>query len=486
MRLNRTCGWALTVSLAAMLAPTSVLAGERTVVIEVTEPTGAPVPGARVWIAADEKDAVTTTDGRGRTTFETRSRRLGFRAQKEGLVATAASTADRVELVLRGAPLETRAVRGRRPEGPPRAVAGGLQYVWAGANDSPNMLIRAALEYPFPIGYGPEVPTGGTTTGSATALALNQVRVYRGRASGACSLVAQTNDGSDNVSIYSINLFGEATPVPGSPFAAAPGVQSLVWAPDGGALYVPLAVAGSSQVLTYRVACTVGGPITVTNAGPVSLAGFDLLRDADVIGTGVGSHLCVSGTNNNAVGCFPIDPVTRLPGTNPVNTIPVSNARGMRIASNGCGVAAVGNANVVSSFARNGGMLIPINTAAHPGTPRYGAVSLDGSLAAFGSFGDDVALYSIAPATCTITLIDSNSLGNPAALVEYVAFDGFNGLWVADGLVNQLRMFHATLGGLGSALSTTTTNHPNQRPPGGIDAALSSSVPVTLQTFEVH
>jgi hypothetical protein len=263
-------------------------------------------------------------------------------------------------------------------------------------------------------------------------------------------------------------------------------VQSLAWAPDGGALYVPLTVAGSAQVLTYRVACTPGGPVTITNAGPVSLVGFDLLRDGEVIGTGVGSHLCVSGTNNNAIGCFPIDPATRLPGTTPVNTITVNNVRGMRIATNGCGVAAVGNANLVSAFALNGGMLIPINTAAHPGNPRYGAVTLGGTLAAFGSFGDDVALYRIAPATCSITLLDANSLGNPAALVEYVAFDWLDRLFVADSLINQIRIIAAGPGGFGSVLSTSTTNHGTLNAPGGIDAALESAVPVSLQSFDVQ
>jgi len=357
--------------------------------------------------------------------------------------------------------------------------------VWAGANDNPNTLINASFNGTT-MSYNPEIPSGGSTTGNPTTIAFNQVRVHRGAASGGCSLIAQTNNNSNNISIYSVNSAGVTTPVAGSPFTGAPGLQSLAWAPDGGALYAPLAVTGGSQVLTFTVSCTPGGPVTVTNAGPVTLAGFNLLRDAEVIGTGVGSHLCVSGTNNNAVGCFPIDPVTRLPGTTPVNTITVNNVRGVRIASNGCGVAGVGNANLVSAFVVIGGMLFPMNTAGHLSNPRYGAVSPDGAFAAFGSFGDDIALYMIAPGGCGITLLGTNSLGNPAALIEYVAFDENNRLYVADALINQIRVFQASGGGLGAPLSMSTTNHGTVNPPGGIDAALLSTVPVQLQSFGVQ
>jgi hypothetical protein len=364
--------------------------------------------------------------------------------------------------------------------GSPRPGHAQGTLVWAGGNDNPNTLITARFNGGV-MTYSPEIPSGGSTSGSAANLAANQVRVHRGAAAGGCSLIAQTNDATNSISLYSVDAAGLTTPVAGSPFAAGPGVQSLAWAPDGGALYAPLAVVGASQVLTYRVTCTPGGPITVTNAGPVTLAGFNLLRDADVSGTGVGSHLCVSGTNNNAVGCFPIDPVTRLPGTTPVNTITVNNVRGMRIASNGCGVAAVGNANLVAGFANLSGTLFLMNTAGHLSNPRYGAVSPDGSFAAFGSLGDDVALYLIFPATCSIMLLGTNSLGNPAAVVEYVAFDEDNRLYVADGLLNQVRVFQVSFGGLGGPLSTTTTNHAGTNPPGGIDAALASAVPVRLQ-----
>jgi hypothetical protein len=83
-------------------------------------------------------------------------------------------------------------------------------------------------------------------------------------------------------------------------------------------------------------------------------------------------------------------------------------------------------------------------------------------------------------------LLGTNSLGNPAALVEYVAFDEDNRLYVADGLLNQVRVFQASFGGLGTALSTSTTSHGAPNPPGGIDAALSSTVPVRLQAFGVQ
>src|SRR5688572_4048106 len=80
--------------------------------------------------------------------------------------------------------------------GTPRSGQAQDALVWAGANDNPNTLITARFDGST-MTYGPEVPSGGSTSGSASALALNQVRVYRGAASGRCSLVAQTNDGSN-------------------------------------------------------------------------------------------------------------------------------------------------------------------------------------------------------------------------------------------------------------------------------------------------
>jgi hypothetical protein len=356
--------------------------------------------------------------------------------------------------------------------------------VWAGANDNPNTLITARFNGGA-MTWGPEIPSGGATTGSAANVAPNQVRVHRGAAGGGCSLIAQTNDATGNISIYSVDSAGVTTPVAGSPFAAGTGLQSLAWAPDGGALYAPLGVAGASQVITFRVSCTPGGAVTVTSAGPTTLAGFNFLRDADVYGPGTGSHLCVSASGSNTVGCVPIDPVTRLPGTTAVNTITVNDARGMRIASNGCGVAAAGNANLVRGFAVLGGTIFGMNTAGHLGNPRYGATSPDGSFAAFGSSGPSVALYVILPATCGIQLLDANMLVNPAARVEHVAFDEDNHLYVADGLLNQVRVYQASFQGLGLPLSTSSTNHGTVNPPGGIDASLAGAVPVSLQTVAV-
>lgn len=370
--------------------------------------------------------------------------------------------------------------------GSPRPGQTQDALVWAGANDNPNTLITGRFNGTT-LTYTPEIPSGGSTTGSAAGLAANQVRVHRGAAAGGCSLIAQTNDASNTVSLYSVGAAGVTTAVAGSPFAAGPGVQSLAWAPDGGAFYAPLGVAGGSQVLTYKVTCTPGGPVTVVNAGAVTLTGFDFLRDADVFGTtGPGSHLCVSGSSSNNVGCFPIDPVTRLPAATPVNTITVNDARGLRIGSNGCGLAAVGNANLVISFAFLGGTLLQINGAGHLGNPRYGAFSPDGSFAAFGSLGDDVAVYVVFPATCNIMMLGTNSLGSATALSEYVAFDEANRLYVADGLLNQVRVFQVSFAGLSGALSTTTTNHAGPNPPGGIDAALASAVPVRLQAAGIQ
>jgi hypothetical protein len=215
------------------------------------------------------------------------------------------------------------------------------------------------------------------------------------------------------------------------------------------------------------------------------LTGIDLLRDVEVIGTGIGSHICVTGTNSNNLGCFPIAPATRLPGTTADSTITVNNARGMRIAPNGCGVAAIGNAPTVQGFKVNAsGILTATNTATTATLPRYGAITADGSLAAFGGLGNQFSLFSV-DASCNLTLVGSNANGIAGSLVEYLAFDGNNRLFVADSLANQIRVFAPTAGSIGAALSTTTTNHATTNAPAGIDVALLSSLPVELMEYSI-
>ena len=248
--------------------------------------------------------------------------------------------------------------------------------VYAGSNDNPNPLINASFTSPT-MTYATEAANTGSTSGIATSIAFNQTRVFKSVAG--CSMVATTNNNSNNVSLWLITASGGLIPVPGSPFAAGAGVQSLAWAPDGGALYVPLAVAGASNVVTFTITCTPGGATTVTNAGTVALTGLNLIRDAEVIGAGNGTHLCVSGTNSNNVGCFPL--TARIPGTTAVNLVTVTNVRGMRIAGNNCGIAGVGNANTVQGFTVSaGGMITLTNTGATTTNPRYGAIAADGSL----------------------------------------------------------------------------------------------------------
>jgi hypothetical protein len=363
----------------------------------------------------------------------------------------------------------------------PGTVSAQQAQVFAGANDNPNTLINATFVSPT-MTYGTQVPSGGTTTGTTTSIAFNQVRVLKSTAG--CSLVAQTNNGSNNVSIYVLNAVGAITPVSGSPFLLSAGVQSLAWAPDGGALYVPLAVSGASQVVVMTISCTPGGAATVTNAGSVTLAGFDLLRDAEVIGSGTGSHLCVSGTNSNNVGCFAINGGTRMPNTTAVNSVTVTNVRGMRIAGNGCGVAGVGSATTVQGFSVAAGSITLTNTGVTTTNPRYGAINASGTLAAFGGFGTQFTVFTV-DGSCNLTLVGSNDNGIATSLVEYVAFDGLDRLYVADSLANQIRVFAPTGAGIGAALSTSTTNHATVNAPGGIDAALLSTLPAELLRFGV-
>jgi hypothetical protein len=354
--------------------------------------------------------------------------------------------------------------------------------VWAGANDAPNTLINGTFNGTT-LTYAPEVPTGGTTTGLATTLAFNQTRLFPSTTG--CAALAITNNGTNSVSIFTVNG-GTITPVTGSPFVLGAGVQSIAWAPDGGALYVPLAVTGASQVITLTVTCTAGS-LTVTNAGPVTLAGFNLLRDGEVIGTGAGSHLCVSGTTSNNMGCFAIDGTTRLPSTTAVNTVAATNVRGMRIhRASGCGVAGLGGGPTVQAFSVTaGGTIALTNTAAHLSAARYGAMSQDGAFAAWGGLGDDIALYNVTAPACTIAQAGTNSLGSATPLIEYLEFDQLNRVYVADSLLNQIRVFQASPTGFGTALSTTTTNHGTVNAPAGIVAALLTRVPVELQGFDV-
>ena len=362
------------------------------------------------------------------------------------------------------------------------AASAQQAQVYAGSNDTPDPLINATFNSPT-LTFGAEIANTGTTTGIATSLAFNQVRVFKSTAPG-CSLIAQSHNGTNNVSIYVVTASGAIMEVAGSPFATGAGTQSLAWAPDGGALYVPLAVAGSANVVTFTVSCTAGGGApTVTNAGTVALAGFNLLRDAEVIGSGNGTHLCVTGTNSNNVGCFPL--TARIPGTTAVNTITVTNVRGMRIAGNNCGVAGVGSANTVQGFTVSvGGTITATNTGATTTNPRYGAITADGTLAAFGGFGTQFTLFSV-NASCQLTLVGSNNNGIATTLVEYMAFDGSNRLYVSDSLGNQIRVFAPTAGGIGAALATMTTNHATINAPGGIDAALLSALPVELMGYSI-
>jgi hypothetical protein len=354
-------------------------------------------------------------------------------------------------------------------------VSGQNARVYAGANDNPDPLINANFDGTS-LTYGAEQASGGSTTGLATSLAFNQVRLFKATPTG-CSMIAKSNNNSNNVSIFLIDAAGNFLPVPGSPFATGAGTQSLAWAPDGGALYVPLAVAGTSNVVTFTISCTAGGSLTVTNAGTTALTGFDLLRDAEVIGAGNGTHLCVSGTNSNNVGCFPL--TSRIPGTTAVNTVTVANVRGLRIA-NGCGVAGVGNASTLRGISVSaGGTVALTNTAASTTAPRYGAINETGTLAAFGGFGTQFTVVSI-DGTCNLTVVGSNSNGIATTLVEYMAFDGAGRLYVSDSLANQIRVFAPTAGGIGAALTTSTTNHGTTNAPAGIDAGLVSALPVEL------
>jgi len=351
--------------------------------------------------------------------------------------------------------------------------------VYAGSNDSPDVLINATFSSPT-MTYGTEATDGGATTGGQ----LNQVRVFKSTSPG-CSMVAQTHSGSNNISIYVIDAAGGLHPAPGSPFATGVGTQSLAWAPDGGALYVPLAVSGAANVITFTLSCTAGGGApTITNTGSVALTGFNQLRDAAVIGAGNGTHLCVTGTLSGNVGCFPL--TARIPGTTAVNTITVPLARGLRIAPNNCGFAALGNASSVQAFTVSaGGTITATNTGTTSTLARYGAITADGSLVAVGCEGPAFTLFTM-NGSCQLALVGSN-VTSPPTLDLYMAFDANNLLYVSDSDSNQIRVFAPNGAGIGAAVSTSTINHAGSPlAPGGIDVALVPSLPVELLDLAVE
>ncbi len=357
--------------------------------------------------------------------------------------------------------------------------------VWAGANDNPNTLITGIFDGTA-MAYLPEVPSGGSSGGGA-GFVESQVRAFAGAVLGRCSLLAQTNPLSSTVAVYAIDATGAATPVTGSPFPTGGVGTALAWARDGQALYVSRGLLGAASVETFRVACSPGGPVTVTDAGPTTLSLFTGVRDLDV--TVDDGHLCVSGNMSNNVGCFPLDPVTRLPGPNPVNTVAVTASRGLRMSSTtGCGVLGLPATNQVSGFFVTGaGVLTLTNTQACAVPPFYGAVSPDGLFAAFGgSTGNRrVSLYTLTQATCQVALVGSTADAD-AGGAPYVAFDRANRLYVADENANRIRVFQATPAGLGAPISTSTTNHGTTKPTVGIDAALLSELPVGLRSFSVE
>lgn len=88
---------------AALLAgPWAEAAARRRVTIEVRGADGSPVAQARVLVAADEMDAVGTTDAEGRVVVETASARIQVVASKGGQSATVESAASQVSVTLPG------------------------------------------------------------------------------------------------------------------------------------------------------------------------------------------------------------------------------------------------------------------------------------------------------------------------------------------------------------------------------------------------
>lgn len=92
-------GWLIVLVFALSLP--LFAAPSRTVTI-IVERNGAPVADARVLIAADEMDAVGTTDAQGRVTVSTTSAQITVVADKDGAKGTISGTAATLTVVLAG------------------------------------------------------------------------------------------------------------------------------------------------------------------------------------------------------------------------------------------------------------------------------------------------------------------------------------------------------------------------------------------------
>jgi hypothetical protein len=339
--------------------------------------------------------------------------------------------------------------------------------VLASANDNPNQLINGIFDGTT-LKFRPSVASGGTSNGASNFLEFGQVRAHQSTVSG-CTLLAQTHGLSGNVSLYTVSPQGDISLVPNTPFATDPEAGSVAFAPDGGALYLPVAL--SNRVIVLAISCT-AGVVSISNLGTVSLLGVANLTDARVIGSGVGSHLCVSATSSGNAGCFAVDPISRLPTTAAVNLVTASGVRGINIANNGCGTLPLGNARLVQGFRVSPkGIVTLTNTAQSTNRADYGAIMANGSMAAMGGLGGasrDFSVYSVSP-NCELSLIGSNigTIGTP--FVAYMTFDAQGRLYVADSLENRIRIFSPTSSSIGPAIVSSLTNHPRRNAPVGID-----------------
>ncbi len=102
MRRNLWSVAALAVVFALGTSATSSAGGARNVTITVRDAAGAPVADARVLIAADEMDAVGTTDAAGQVRVTTGSSRISVTASKGSASATVSSSAAQVDVALSG------------------------------------------------------------------------------------------------------------------------------------------------------------------------------------------------------------------------------------------------------------------------------------------------------------------------------------------------------------------------------------------------
>jgi DNA-binding beta-propeller fold protein YncE len=251
------------------------------------------------------------------------------------------------------------------------------------------------------------------------------------------------NNGSSDVSAFSIGPDGGLTALPGSPFTVAPATSpvGVAVSPDGAHLYATN--AGSHNVSAFAIGP--GGGLTGLPGSP-----FTVAPGISPVGVAVspdGAHLYVTNRNSNNVSAFSIgpgggltavkaSPFTVAPGANPERVAVTPNGANLYVTNSGT--------NDVSAFSigPGGGLTAvkgsPFSVAPPVGRFPFGvAVSPDGArLYVTNSSSDNVSAFSIGPGGGLTALPASPFPAGTEPVGVAVSPDGAN-LYVVNGNVGN-------------------------------------------------